>query len=443
MRHVALTLVLSLFVLPLAAQSLADVPAVYANIRIERGTYFFIDADGQRHALNPNTETRNVEMFRNITSVGDGLKFDFTHPERDTQLEGTLHYGFTNPDAQYPQPVFFKRPVPIKDGVAVVNIGDVLVGKYDMIGWAQSGIGELGYRVLNAQNDMLYDGKVTFGYDKAEDFFYLPNGIVEGPFLAQVAHDSVVIRYETLKPSRDAIIARVASDTTLVIKSQDAQATRIHELPLTGLSPDTEHLYEIHIANPLNPDAPRRPHQRTYRFRTAPKPGTPKAFKFGFCSDSRAGQGGGERSLFGTNAYIMKRNAALAVQEDCAFVQFTGDMISGYESRIGDMELQYVNWKRAIEPFCHGMPFIPTMGNHEALLNEVQQYGHKDHISVDKWPFATHSAEAVFARHFCNPTNGPLSEDGSPLDPDLKAVDFPSYRENCFIIRMAMWRWWS
>jgi hypothetical protein len=70
------------------------------------------------------------------------------------------------------------------------------------------------------------------------------------------------------------------------------------------------------------------------------------------------------------------------------------------------------------------------MGNHEALGRLF--LGKKGRVSVDRFPFETESAEAIFAQEFVNPLNGPESEDGAEYDPDSNAVDFPSYKENVF-----------
>ena len=52
-----------------------------------------------------------------------------------------------------------------------------------------------------------------------------------------------------------------------------------------------------------------------------------------------------------------------------AFMQFTGDMINGYLTNREEMDLQYANWKRSLEPFSHYKPVYIGMGNHEALVN--------------------------------------------------------------------------
>jgi hypothetical protein len=51
---------------------------------------------------------------------------------------------------------------------------------------------------------------------------------------------------------------------------------------------------------------------------------------------------------------------------------------------------------------------------------------------VDRFPFDTASAEAVFAGAFANPENGPESEDGATYDPDTSEQNFPPYKETAF-----------
>ena len=114
-----------------------------------------------------------------------------------------------------------------------------------------------------------------------------------------------------------------------------------HEIRIDGLTPDTEYAYTVHYGD----------HSETHSLKTATPKGSRTPFVFAFTSDSRAGNGGGERNIYGTNAYVMKKMAALAAKKGAAFFQFTGDMINGYSSSIGETNLQYANWKRNIEPF--------------------------------------------------------------------------------------------
>ncbi|MGB4959810.1 MAG: metallophosphoesterase, partial [Saprospiraceae bacterium] len=111
---------------------------------------------------------------------------------------------------------------------------------------------------------------------------------------------------------------------------------------------------------------------------------------------------------------------------------FTGDMINGYLNNKEEMLIQYSNWKKAIEPFWHYIPFYVGMGNHEALGHIFNDENQKQIAFIDKFPYATESAEAAYQEAFVNPVNGPKSEDNNKYDPDPKNDDFPSYDESVF-----------
>jgi hypothetical protein len=399
----------------LFSQNPPPIPKVYEGLN-----YNFNDELVYRTPANDLLSLRQPEprytlrqMREGIRGTADGLGFDFA----DSTLNGTLYYGFIAPeDAEFPQPVFFKKPVEIRNGTAEIDILNNLSGKYDMIGWAEKGRGLMGYRVVDKSGHMLYDGKVPF---TGTGPFRVGLGIVEGPFLCKLTDQSATLRF-TLNaelPVDISLRGPGASDL------QSGSAT-VHEAELTGLEPGTEYTYTISFQG----EALSGPHT----FRTAPAPGSRQGFTFAYCSDSRAGKGGGERDIHGSNAYIMKRIFALAQQEDAAFVQFSGDLINGYLGAEGEQRLQYANWKRAVEPFCATMPTFISMGNHEALVMAFEDANGKRVASIDRFPFETESAEAIFAAEFCNPSSELASEDGAEYDPDPNATDFPPYDETVF-----------
>ena len=171
--------------------------------------------------------------------------------------------------------------------------------------------------------------------------------------------------------------------------------------------------------------------EEAYGFRTAPLPGSRQPFLFTYGSDSRGGQGGGERNFSGPNAYIIRRLMAVSSSRNAAFMQFTGDLVSGYSNSPDALTFELANWKRAIEPQAHWMPVYTGMGNHDSVLRDFAGPGARS-VRLDRFPYDTMSAEAVFARELVNPENGPASEDGAAYDPDPSTVDFPSYRRNVY-----------
>ncbi len=325
-------------------------------------------------------------------------------------LQGTLYYGFIHlKDGLYPYPVFYKRTANIADGKAQVNISK-LDGRYDMIGWEKSGKGVLGYRILNKKGTIIYDGKISF---RGTGPFTVGSSIVEGPFVQLLTSKSATISFSTNFFAN----AVVRADDRTFFGDKGTE----HEILVDGLQPDTKYRYSVHVGD----------YSEEYSFQTAPASGSRKPFSFAYASDSRSGQGGGERNVWGVNTYVMKKIMAVAAKRKVAFFQFTGDMIDGYCPTMEETLFQYSNWKRTIEPFAHYFPVYPAMGNHEALVHifsDGSEYG----VSVDKFPYATDSAEVAFARAFVIPKNGPESEDGAVYDPNPNKKDFPSYEENVY-----------
>ncbi|MEO1653020.1 MAG: hypothetical protein AAFU64_05715, partial [Bacteroidota bacterium] len=323
----------------------------------------------------------------------------------------TLYYGFIPyGDSKHPLPVYFKRYSKIEGGKTSINIKKELRGRYDMVDWEKNERGTLGYRIVADNGNIVYDGKVTF---KGKGPFEVDVTIVEGPFVNKLASDGAVISFET----NQAIIGLVrVGDQTF----SEKEKTRYHEIQLTGLQAAQEYEYTVVAGESV----------QKFALKTAPKPGSRQPFVFSYASDSRNGQGGGERNVYGANFYIMKKIMALNKFKNIAFAQFSGDLINGYLTNPDEMRLQYANWKRAIEPFTHYFPVYKSMGNHEALM---KVFGDRAaNISVDRFPFETESAEAIFAQSFVNPENGPASEDGASYDPNKNKQDFPSYKENVF-----------
>lgn len=401
---------LALLIAVLTTSLAQEVPAVYSNIGSDEKGVFLQLEDRKIYASDPKDQFRFKDLYKAATGTSEGINFDFKFPE----LNGTLFYGFINyKDGSYPQPVYFRESSRIKNGVSNIPIKRNLSGKYDMINWEKTGKGVLGYRIVTKRGDIMYDGKVAFTY-KDNKFEVAPT-VVEGPFINQLSHQGAVISFTTSKEVK----ANISINGN---KYKDPKAKYIHEIKIDDLKADTKYQYTLHVDD----------FEYDFSFETAPQAGTRKAFTFAYGSDSRAGQGGGERNLFGTNAYIIKKIAALAKAEDAKFMQFTGDLINGYENSHERMNLEYANWKHAVEPFWHHMPIVPGFGNHEAY-----NYIFKDTVSghsyyIDHFPFENESAESLFQDNFTLPENGPNSEDNSTYDPDPTKQDFPSYKESVY-----------
>lgn len=418
----------SLSLLLLFSNSYAeDIPGVYSNIVEENGILTFINSDNKKYPLNmiKATYTR-AKLIGNPKGNDNGLTFHF--PGMDG---GKLYYGFINKSDEYPQPVY-QGFLPIENGKVNVDILNKMSGKKDAIKWKETGKGVLGYRLVDKKGAILFDGKVAF---TGKGPFQINTGsIVEGPlvhFSKEGTYDKTIrISFDTLEK------------TTAVVELEKGQSFKSetpathHEITLTGLKGDTSYKYTIKTQQEKNV------YEESYSFKTAPSAGGRKPFVFAFTSDSRGGSGigGGEREIEGANSYVMKKSIALAKFKDSAFMQVSGDMIDGYLPNIEQTNVEYRNWKRTIEPFAHYFPVTTSMGNHEAVVHTFGdlkgfkgRYGAADPtMKVDRFPFATDSAEAVYADQFVNPTNGLESEDGASYDPNPDKIDFPPYKENVF-----------
>ena len=343
-----------------------------------------------------------------VTGLQEGFGIDFHRPT----LQGVMYIGLIDySHSRYPLPVYRSRSFVIRSGKVTIDMG-VVRGHYDMTGWEESGHGVLGYRVIDWRGRILYDGKIAFS---GTGPFTVEPAILTGPFVSNVTPNSAVIWWEGDLPATGRVVIdrKEYSDNTKTVR---------HEITITGLTPGREYTYTVHYGN----------QEQQYTFHTAPAPGSRQPFVFGYTSDSRGGAGWGERNLGGSNAYMVKNIAALATEKKVAFLQFTGDLISGYRTDPDEERLQYENFKHAIEPFAHYFPVMAGQGNHEAVMRSLRDTVHDFRLSVDRFPYATQSTSHIFSEAFVLPQNGPVSEDGAVYDPDPRKQNFPPYGESVF-----------
>lgn len=402
-----ITIVFSLVALNLTGQK---IPAVYSNIEFNENGNLVYKYRDTTYAGIVHSPVYTIDDFtENITGSETGIAIQF----KNSEFNGKLYYGLIHyNDSKHPLPVYFRSFLTIDNGYVHIDIKNQLGGRYDMIGWEKSGKGVIGYRIVDNEGNMIYHGRFAFS---GTGPFSPTNVIIEGPFVDQITHNSAIISFTTLSPVKGQVLINER-------KATSKKADKYNEIFIDKLEPNKEYNYSITVDGI----------EQKYSFRTAPEPGSRSAFTFAYASDSRSGPGGGERTLYGANYYIMKKIMALANQQGAVFMQFTGDLIDGYLTNEQEIELQYANWKRAIEPWAHYMPVYEGMGNHEALTINFQIPGLYNGIQIDKFPFETNSAEAIFNRNFVNPTNGLISEDGAHYDPNDKTIDFPPYTENVY-----------
>ena len=389
--------------------SQTEIPKILHNIEIKNGKMIFTDTKtNEIYTHFEDIPEFTIDNFKNcVVGTDVGFRFDF----KNNNMNGILYWGFypiRKANAQFP--IFYKKPIAIKNGKAEVNILNEISKKHDIADFINQEKFKIGYRIQDDKGRIIYDGKANFS---GKGPFTISNSIISGPFINMLTDTSAVISFET----------NFKSKCTIKVNNQDfidKSDVVFHEIELKNLNPDTEYDYKIVFGD----------NTETSKFKTAPKNGTRKPLKFSFASDCRQGQGGGERAIWGVNSYILKKIAALTVHKGSAFWQFTGDVIQGYLTNQYELQLQYQNFKRSIEPFAHSIPLYVGIGNHEVITNQFKSKSEK--IRVNKFPYKDYSMEKFFTDEFVNFQNGPLSEDGSMYDPDLNNVDFPSYKENVY-----------
>ena len=387
------------------------VPSVYSDIHFDKNGKLYYQLLGKKfYAKDKENYYTLKQMQGNTFADSKGIHFNFDN----NNLQGKLYFGLINyNDAKNPIPVWFKKTDEIENGKASINIKKYLSGRYDMSDWEKNGKGTLSYRVADNKGNLLYDGIVSFYYKNGT--FEIAETINEGPFINLLTSESVVISFDFNKDAEAEIFINGKKYT-------DEISAKHHEIKIAGLKSDTEYVYEIKYGEL----------SQKYSFKTAHKKGERKPFVFAYASDSRKGQGGGEHDVYGVNFYVMRKIAAAAQLNNIAFMQFTGDLVNGYVSNKEDINLQYANWKRSVEPYAHFFPIIAAQGNHEFVGYQFVNKEGKRRGSVVKFPFDSTSSSAVFASNFVNPKSTLISEDGSKYDPNPNKNDFPPYDETVF-----------
>ncbi|NOX46329.1 MAG: hypothetical protein GXO89_05060 [Chlorobi bacterium] len=270
----------------LTGQSNTEIPVVYSNFYFEDGNLIFKpEGSPDKMTWIPSEPVYYFDKIaKSPKGTENGLRFDFG----DKNFNGTIYYGFIlSENIKYPQPVYFHSTAKINAGIAEIDIRNNLSGKYDIANWEEKGFSRLGYRIVSSEGKIVYDGKINV---RGKGPFETDVTIVSGPFINQVTDSSVIISFET---NVEIIAFVIADGHSFMDKTQNKN----FELKIDGLKPLTEYSYTAKYGD----------YSDTYSFKTAPPPGYNKEFTFAFASDWRAGNGGGERSVFGVNAYIAKR----------------------------------------------------------------------------------------------------------------------------------------
>ncbi len=352
-----------------------------------------------------------------LTGVGrllDGTKVD------PADIHGTACYGpypFEAAETTYPYKRF-RLKARIARGRAKLDLDELFQPKKNSEGWQRGGTVcvRLDLHLAREGADRplgVYDTFASFARGE-EGYAKLPS-LVEGPHVHLAGSEDpsrAVISFELDTP---AAVAVVLGDGRTVAGDPDA---RRQEIALPDLPADAAVTYRLRIAGRLTTP-------RTVR---TPPTSAEATVTFAYCGDSREGVGGGMQTYMGINYTTLERTAALAAARGARFWVMGGDLINGYTTSREDFRGQLYAWKQAMTGFWATRPVLVGMGNHEALLATFMVADRKNRIrpvGVDRWPYATHSAEAVFARAFVNPADAP-----DPADPRR-----PPYAENVYTFR--------
>jgi len=293
----------------------------------------------------------------------------------------------------------------------------------------------------------LYDSLVSFRQEGPSVAKNLT--LVEGPYLALVTSDdppSAAIAWTTDLPATGEVRLRgpLQEDSGESARAREGVCDRLfsqeapsqwHEIRITGLKPGRTYTYRVSSVAQDGQSA----HSSEYAFRAAPARGKGKV-RFLFTSDGREGVGGGGQTSMGTNLDVSGRIAREAMRQGADLAVVPGDLVNGYTSSIPDYRLQHGGWKGAWSGFWRTRPVYTSPGNHEALLN-VFDDGSAYGLEMDKWPYASESAEAIFQQEFCNPANGPAPSDPR-RPPYLETVYSFTYGPILFIALNNNY-WWT
>ena len=276
--------------------------------------------------------------------------------------------------------------------------------------------------------------------------------LTEGPYLTRLSSDdptSAVVVFRTDRTARGRVRVRPAGGAGEGALFAEDRSSTLHEVRISGLDPGVEYGYEVRVEDGSGDEY----HTGRYRFHAAPSPGADRV-RFAFVSDTREGVGGGERAFAGHNAYCLRRILSHAMRQGAELFLFGGDLVNGYTSSKADFRLQFRAWKGSVSGFWRTRPVYTAMGNHETLLQwhylvpfifaAVDRWylrGPPFYVALDRFPYATESAEAVFAEEFYNFANGPEPSDSRR----------PPYRENVYTFQWGPVRfvafnnnyWWT
>lgn len=387
------------------------------------------------------TNLYSQELLLSAIAHGDerGLDLDLSRcpalldgrPVESANIAGTLWvapYPLSDPAARW-ETIQFRASAPVQEGRARIPLAAV---ENTTDAWSERGQALVRLQLAEARDGRDRDlGTYEFlvGFRRLEGRYRKAVTVTEGPFAAGIraevspawsrpaddASSSACITLRTDPPAPALILARdPQSDRTWQVRGEPASR---HEILLAGLPPDRTLSYTVMVDGWSSGQ---------HSFRTAPASSrTP--IRFAYCGDSRSGPGGGTRAFMGVNALVMAGVWRDAAERDVRFALHGGDLVSGSTQSPEDLRAQLRAFKWVATPFLRSRPIYSVMGNHDSVLRSYGA-GSGRGTSLDRWPYATESSEAIFADELAHPRNGP-----SPSDPRR-----PPYAETVYSFRCGM-----
>ncbi|MGF1508848.1 MAG: metallophosphoesterase [Myxococcota bacterium] len=387
----------------------------------DRGPYSFEEfiktfAEHPKDQAGPRVQVHNLAFRRAPRAVieADGTVRVSGTSDRNI-VGGRVDYGPRLRSFDIPRRIL-RRAVPLltkDDGAfeALVPLRTLFGKKYDL-GVRRSGRGTLALRIrvldkaLGAERtedlDVAY--RCPGGCSEDSEVVQLPSFIV-GPVVDLVDERSAVVSFET----DVATVGRViAFDGVAALRFDSASPARRHAVELSGLTAGTA--YRVLV---LAMDG-RREISEALESAIYTEPDDATYFRFAVMSDSRAGVGGPQHKVRGSNRAALQALSAHALRRGSRFVVFAGDLINGYTTEPEAYRFELQGFIQSIQPYASRMPFFEGMGNHE-LLMDAWSGGFLSNRTDGP------NSESVFAESFVNPLNGPPAEEGRP-----------TYRENVY-----------
>jgi Calcineurin-like phosphoesterase len=308
---------------------------------------------------------------------------------------GTIYIGVPNDEIALDWPIYNANQSIAEESPRLKHSARVDVRAYATRSAARMVLegGTLAYRLelFDPRKDAAQFIDRHFSFRVDHDQFRKTPTILEGPFLSQINADSAIVWWLTDTPTKGEV--RLIDGATI---PSDAGLANRHVVRVSGLKPDTKYRYQA-----VGTGSEGETRSRSYTLRTSAQQ---PEFSFVFTCDGRTGGlGGGDTALEGINGISARSLAAQMARHSPHMLIFTGDLINGYTTREDDFRAQLRSWKRIYGPLWHEVPIYTGMGNHESLINIVE-----DGTQVDKQ--GQQSAEAVFASEFVHPMNGPEPE---------------------------------